>query len=185
MRDSPHPHTSKRKAPWKATTRSLIRWSAPSIPGNRSNKSPIHRTNLRTMTAKNRQRNGEKSAASGPDDAPKKSQANSGASAGAAHGAQRSRPRSRSFLGVLGTAVFYAAVIGAAGFAAFHLQKVVEQMQQASARQEESARQNADMATKLDGVVLQVGKTGKHVTLTTRMFTIVSRDLRKSAGRKI
>lgn len=77
---------------------------------------------------------------------------------------------------MLGTAVFYAAVIGAAGFAAFHLQKVVEQMQQASARQEESARQNADMATKLDGVVLQVGKTGEHGTLSTRMFTLFTEE---------
>lgn len=111
------------------------------------------------MTAKNRHRNNEKSAASSQDDAPKKSQASSSVSAVAAPGPQRSRPRSRSFLGVLCTTVFYVAVISAAGFAAFYLQKVVVEMQEATARQEESARQNADMATKLDGVVLQVGST--------------------------
>lgn len=106
------------------------------------------------MTAKNRHRTSEKSAASSQDDAPKKSQTNAGA---AAPGSQRSRPRSSSHLGMLWTAVFYVAVIGAAGFAAVYLQKVVEEMQQATARQEESARQNAVLATKLDGVVLQVG----------------------------
>lgn len=109
------------------------------------------------MTAKNRQRTSEKTAASSQDDAPKKSQANAGVSAAAGPGSQKSRPRSSSFLGVLGSAVFYVAVIGAAGFAAVYLQKVVEEMQQATARQEESARQNALVATKLDGVVLQVG----------------------------
>lgn len=109
------------------------------------------------MTAKNRHRNSEKSAASIQDDAPKKSQVSSGVSAVAAPGPQRSRPRSRSFLGVLCTTVFYVAVISATGFAAFYLHKVVAKMQEATARQEESARQNADMTTKLDGVILQVG----------------------------
>lgn len=109
------------------------------------------------MTAKNRHRNSDKSAASSQDDAPKKSQASSSVSAVAAPGPQRSRPRSRSVLGVLCTTVFYVAVIGAAGFAAFYLQKVVVEMQAATTRQEESARQNAHMAMKLEGVVLQVG----------------------------
>lgn len=106
------------------------------------------------MTAKNRHRSSEKGAASSQDEAPKKSQSNPAA---AAPGAQRSRPRSSSSLGMLCSVVFYVAVIGAAGFAAVYLQKVVAEMQQATARQEESARQNALLATKLDGVVLQVG----------------------------
>lgn len=110
------------------------------------------------MTAKNRQRNSEKSAASSQDEAPKKSQVSSSSvPAAAAPGPQRSRPRSRSFLGVLCNTVFYVAVISAAGFVAFSLQKVVAEMQEATARQEKSARQNADMSTKVDGVVLQVG----------------------------
>lgn len=109
------------------------------------------------MTAKNRHRTSEKSAPSSQDDAPKKSQTNAGAPAAAAPGSQRSRPRSSSFLGMLCSTVFYVAVIGAAGFAAVYLQKVVEEMQQATARQEESARQNAVLATKLDGIVFQVG----------------------------
>uniref|UniRef100_H3C6N7 Cytoskeleton-associated protein 4 n=1 Tax=Tetraodon nigroviridis TaxID=99883 RepID=H3C6N7_TETNG len=67
-----------------------------------------------------------------------------------------SRPRSRSCLGLLCTTVFYVAAISAAGFAAFYLQKVVATMQEATSRQEESARQSADMATRLDGVVLQM-----------------------------
>lgn len=109
------------------------------------------------MTARNRHRNSEKSAASSQDEAPKKSQATSSAPAPAAPGPQRSRPRSRNVLGVLRTTLFYVAVISAAGFAAFYLQKVVSEMQEATGRQEESARRNADMASKLDGVVLQVG----------------------------
>lgn len=109
------------------------------------------------MTARNRHKNSEKSAASSQDEAPKKSQTTTSASAAAAPGPQRSRPRSRSFVGALRTTLFYVTVISAAGFAAFYLQKVVSKMQEATARQEESARKNADMASKLDGVVLQVG----------------------------
>lgn len=108
------------------------------------------------MTAKNRHRNSEKSATSSQGDAPKKTQASSSVPAVAAPGPQRSR----SFLGALCTTVFYVAVISAAGFVAFCLQKVVAEMQEATARQEDSARQNADMAMKLDGVVLQVGGEG-------------------------
>lgn len=127
------------------------------------------------MTAKNRHRNSEKSAASSQDDAPKKSQASSTVSAVAAPGPQRSRPRSRSFLGVLSTTVFYVAVISAAGFAAFYLQKMVAEIQEAAARQEESARQNTDTTAKLDGVILHVsGRLVKRLKghLVNRLFTL-------------
>lgn len=108
------------------------------------------------MTAKNRQRSSEKSAASSQDDAPKKNQAN--ASVSAAFGPGSREPRSRSCISIFVSTVFYIALIGAAGFAAFYVQKVVEEMRQATATQEESARQNAEMATKVDNVVLQVGR---------------------------
>lgn len=108
-----------------------------------------------TMTAKNRHRNSEKSAASSQDDASKKSQTSTSVSGAGGPGPQV--PRSGSCLGIVATTVFYIALVGAAGFAAFYLQKVVEEIRETSARQEESARQNAGIGTKLDSVVQQVG----------------------------
>uniref|UniRef100_A0A3Q3VMR5 Cytoskeleton-associated protein 4 n=1 Tax=Mola mola TaxID=94237 RepID=A0A3Q3VMR5_MOLML len=109
------------------------------------------------MTAKNRHRSSEKSAASSQDDAAKKSQASSGAPRAAGPGPQGPQgPRTRSCLGLLATTVFYVALICAAGFAAFYLQKVVEEMRETTARQEESARRTADVGTKLDDIVLQI-----------------------------
>ena len=107
------------------------------------------------MTAKNRHRSSDKSAASSQDDAAKKSQASSGAPRAAGPGPQGPQgpqgPRTRSCLGLLMSTVFYVALMGAVGFAAFYLQKAVEEMR------ETSARRNADVGTKLDDVVLQVG----------------------------
>lgn len=107
------------------------------------------------MTAKNRHRNSEKSATSNQDDAPKKSQ--TGTSVSGVGGPGPQGIRSRSCIGIFATTVFYIALIGSAGFAAFYLQKVVEQIQESTAKQDESARLNADMGTKLDSVVQQVG----------------------------
>ncbi|KAI3366712.1 hypothetical protein L3Q82_009384 [Scortum barcoo] len=107
------------------------------------------------MTAKNRQRSNqsEKSAASSPDDAPKRSQksAGNGLSGPAPQG-----PRSGGCLGVVATAVFYIALLGAAGFGAFHLQQVVEEIRQTSARHEESARRGAELGVKMESVLQQV-----------------------------
>ncbi len=108
------------------------------------------------MTAKNRNKNNssEKSAASSQDDASKKSQktTSNGVSGPGPQG-----PRSGSCLGLVATTLFYIALIGAAGFAAFHLQQVVEEIRQTNARQEESARQSAELGTKMESVVQQVG----------------------------
>lgn len=107
------------------------------------------------MTAKNRQKNSEKGAASSQqDDAPKKNQPSASVSAAAHHGSSSSP--SGSCLGLLATTVFYAALIGAAGFAAFHVQHVVEEMRESNAKQEESARHYSDIATKMVTVVQQV-----------------------------
>lgn len=109
------------------------------------------------MTAKNRQKNSEKGAASGQqDDAPKKNQPSASVSAAVHHGGSSSS-RSGSCLGLLATTVFYAALMGAAGFAAFHVQHVVEEMRESNAKQEESARHYSDIATKMVTVVQQVG----------------------------
>uniref|UniRef100_A0A3Q0R0H1 Cytoskeleton associated protein 4 n=1 Tax=Amphilophus citrinellus TaxID=61819 RepID=A0A3Q0R0H1_AMPCI len=106
------------------------------------------------MTVKNRQKNSEKSAASSHDDAPKKSQksSNNGVSGSAPQGS----PRSGSCLGFLVTTVFYLALIGAAGFAAFYVQQVVEEIRRTNAKHEESARQSAELS---DGLESSLGIT--------------------------
>lgn len=117
------------------------------------------------MTAKNRQKNSEKGAASGQqDDAPKKNQPSASVSAAAHHGgSSSSSSRSGSCLGLLATTVFYAALMGAAGFAAFHVQHVVEEIRESNAKQEESARHYSDIATKMVNVVQQVSVKGKRL----------------------
>lgn len=107
------------------------------------------------MTAKNRHKNNEKSAASTQEDAPKKSQPS--ASVSAAGGPGHHGTRSGSCFGLFVTTVFYAALLGAAGFGAFQVQKVVEELRETTARQEESAQRNAAIGTKMDSVVQQVG----------------------------
>ncbi|KAK9525762.1 hypothetical protein VZT92_016444 [Zoarces viviparus] len=108
------------------------------------------------MTAKNRNKNGssEKSAAASlQEDAAKKSPKSTG---NGVSGPGPQEPGSGSCLGLLATTVFYVALLGAAGFAAFYLQQVVEEIRQTSARHEESARQNAELGGKMESVVQQV-----------------------------
>ncbi|KAM4523061.1 cytoskeleton-associated protein 4 [Fundulus diaphanus] len=107
------------------------------------------------MTSKNRSKSSEKSAAPSQDDAPKKSQKSGGATNGVS-GPGPQGPRSGSCLGLLLTAVFYTAMIGAAGFAAFYLQQVVEEVRQINAEHAESARRGAELGTKMESVVQQV-----------------------------
>lgn len=108
------------------------------------------------MTAKNRQKNSEKGSASGQqDDAHKKNQPSASVSP-AAHQGSSSSSSSGSCLGLFASTVFYAALLGAAGFAAFHVQHVVVEMRESNAKQEESARQYSDIATKMVTVVQQV-----------------------------
>ncbi|CAJ1054784.1 cytoskeleton-associated protein 4 [Xyrichtys novacula] len=115
------------------------------------------------MTAKNRHKNssGEKSAASSPEDASKKSPKSS--TSNGVSGPAPQGPRSGSCLGLLFTTVFYLGLIGAAGFAAFHLQQVVEEIRATSAKHEESARQNAELGSKMESVVQQVESLGSVV----------------------
>lgn len=114
-----------------------------------------------TMTAKTRNKNSssEKSAVSSQDDAVKKTQKSTNTNGVSGSGPQE--PRSGSCLGYFVTTVFYIALIGAAGFAAFHLQQVVEEIRHTSARHEESARQSArqsaELSSKMENVVQQVG----------------------------
>ncbi|XP_026002952.1 cytoskeleton-associated protein 4 [Astatotilapia calliptera] len=105
------------------------------------------------MTAK-KPKNSDKSAASSQEDAPKKTQKSShnGASAPGPQGS----PRPGSCLSLLVTTVFYVALIGAAGFAAFHVQQALDEIRQTSAKHEESARQSAELSGKVESVVQQV-----------------------------
>uniref|UniRef100_A0A3B3Y2V4 Cytoskeleton-associated protein 4 n=1 Tax=Poecilia mexicana TaxID=48701 RepID=A0A3B3Y2V4_9TELE len=107
------------------------------------------------MTTKNRPKNSEKSAAASQDDASKKSQKSGGATNGVSGPGPRG-PRSGSCLGLLVNAVFYAAMIGAAGFAAFYLQQVVQDVRQIHAQHEEGARRGAELGTKMENVLQQV-----------------------------
>ncbi|XP_020503385.2 cytoskeleton-associated protein 4 [Labrus bergylta] len=108
------------------------------------------------MTAKNRHKNNssDKTPASIPEDASKKSpksSASNGVSGPAPQG-----PQSGSCLGLFFTTVFYLGLLGAAGFAAFYLQQVVEEIRETSAKHEDSARQNAELSSKMESVVQQV-----------------------------
>uniref|UniRef100_A0AAX7TGX5 Cytoskeleton associated protein 4 n=1 Tax=Astatotilapia calliptera TaxID=8154 RepID=A0AAX7TGX5_ASTCA len=102
------------------------------------------------MTAK-KPKNSDKSAASSQEDAPKKTQKSShnGASAPGPQGS----PRPGSCLSLLVTTVFYVALIGAAGFAAFHVQQALDEIRQTSAKHEESARQSAELSGKMEGAI--------------------------------
>lgn len=107
------------------------------------------------MTTKNRPKNSEKSAAPGQDDASKKSQ-KSGGSTNGVSGPGPQGSRTGSCVGLLVTTAFYIAMIGAAGFAAFYLQQVVEEVRHIHGKHEESARRGAELGTKMESVVQQV-----------------------------
>ncbi|MED6247229.1 hypothetical protein ATANTOWER_011920 [Ataeniobius toweri] len=107
------------------------------------------------MTIKNRPKNSEKSAAPSQDDASKKSQKSGGPTNGVS-GPGPQGPRSGSCLGLFVTTVFYIAMIGAAGFAAFYLQQVVEEVRQINAKHEESEQRGVELGTKMESVVQQV-----------------------------
>ncbi|MED6276244.1 hypothetical protein CHARACLAT_001233 [Characodon lateralis] len=107
------------------------------------------------MTTKNRPKNSEKSAAPSQDDASKKSQKSGGPTNGVS-GPGPQGPRSGSCLGLFVTTVFYIAMIGAAGFAAFYLQQVVEEVRQINAKHEESAQRGVELGAKMESVVQQV-----------------------------
>ncbi|XP_019738548.1 cytoskeleton-associated protein 4 [Hippocampus comes] len=115
------------------------------------------------MTAKNRQKSnaGEKAtaaSAAAPVHKEEKSQKSNGVSgsSGAQGSARSSGKKSRSCLGTLLSMLFYAAMIGGVALAAFHMQKVVEEIRQTSAKNAESAQISAEIGGKMEGVVQQV-----------------------------
>jgi len=114
---------------------------------------------------KNRNKNisSEKSpsAAAPPDDAPKKSPKSAAGNASSGGGGgpgplQGSSSGSGSCLGLVATAVFYVALLGAAGFAALHVQRVVEELRETGAGHAESARRSVELSGQMESVVQQV-----------------------------
>ncbi|XP_077355626.1 cytoskeleton-associated protein 4 [Festucalex cinctus] len=89
---------------------------------------------------------------------PRSSAAKGSPRSAAAQGSARSpgKKSGGSCLGTLFSALFYAAMIGGAGLAAFHLQKVVEEIRQTSAKHAESAQMSAEISVKMERVVQQV-----------------------------
>ncbi|XP_037316149.2 cytoskeleton-associated protein 4 [Pungitius pungitius] len=123
------------------------------------------------MTAKNRHKNSssEKSvaavaaaAASSAEDAPRKSPKSTGNGV-SGPGAQGSRSGSCLGLGLFVTVLFYVALLGAAGLAAFYLQRAAEEMRESGARHEAAARQSAELSGKMERVVQQVESLGSVV----------------------
>lgn len=170
MGQPPSAYLNAKAPPGKDTKRSLIRcwfnqgdWTANALhPRLQNQQLPYTHTQTETllklqltMAVKKGPKNSEKSAASSQDDAPKKSQrsSNNGVSGSAPQGS----PRSGGCLGFLVTTVFYVALIGAAGFAAFYVQQVVEEIRRTNAKHVESARQSAELSGKMESVVQQVG----------------------------
>lgn len=109
-------------------------------------------TAMMTLTNRHKGSSNEKTAASNQDDAP---ESQTGVNGSGVKGPQPKGALSRSFFTSHGTTLFYIMLIGAVGFTArYHL---VEEVRQTSANLEKMARKSADMSTKLDSIVLQVG----------------------------
>ncbi|XP_061662640.1 cytoskeleton-associated protein 4-like [Syngnathoides biaculeatus] len=64
--------------------------------------------------------------------------------------------KSGGCLGTLVSVLFYGAMIAGAALAAFHLQKVVEEIRHTSAKHAESAQRSAELGGKMESVVQQV-----------------------------
>ncbi|XP_004083114.2 cytoskeleton-associated protein 4 [Oryzias latipes] len=138
-------------------------------------------TELPERMSKHRQKNSDKSAAPLQEDAPKKPQKSTPTTNG---GPSPQGPRSSSgCLGLLATTLFYVALIGAAGFAAFHLQQVVEEFRHANAKHEESARRNAEMSGKMESVVQQVDSLKSVVDGLESSLGITRRELETAVSR--
>ncbi|TNN63123.1 Cytoskeleton-associated protein 4 [Liparis tanakae] len=150
------------------------------------------------MTAKNRNKNisSEKSAsaAAPPDDAPKKSPKSAAANAAnAANGGGGGGPGplqgsgsgsgSGSRLGLVATALFYMALLGAAGFAALHVQRVVEELRETGAGHAESARRSAELSGQMESVVQQVESLSSVVDGLESSLGITRVEMEAAVGR--
>lgn len=109
---------------------------------------------MMTLTNRHRGSSNEKTAASNQDDAP---ESQTGVNGSSIKGPRPKGAQSRIFFMSHGTTVFYIMLIGGVGFTTLYLQKVAEEVRQTSANLEKIARKSADMSTKLDSIVLQVG----------------------------
>ncbi|XP_077449646.1 cytoskeleton-associated protein 4 [Stigmatopora argus] len=87
----------------------------------------------------------------------KKNQTHTAAATTGGGGGSKSNNKSgKSCMGTVCSVLFYAAMIGGAGLAAFHLQKVVEEIRQTSAKHAQSAQISDELGGKVESVVQQV-----------------------------
>lgn len=101
------------------------------------------------MTAKHRNKNAsDKNSTSVQDDVAKKITK-------ASKGSDSPGTGSGNWAKVL-AALSYVALVTAAGFAAFYLQKVVEEVGQISSRTEATIQKNAELTKKMESALLQV-----------------------------
>ena len=102
------------------------------------------------MTAKNRNKNAsDKNSTPIQDDVAKKITK-------ASKGSDSPGSGSGNWTKIL-AALSYIALVAAAGFAAFYLQKVVEEVGQISSRTEASIQKTAELTKKMESALLQVG----------------------------
>ncbi|XP_053718501.1 cytoskeleton-associated protein 4 [Synchiropus splendidus] len=137
------------------------------------------------MAAKNRQKSekGEKSA-SNHEDAPKKSQKSNGASSAGPQGPRSpQKPAATGCLRSLASALLYAVLAAAVGFAALYCQKVLEEVREASARTEESARRSGQLRGAVDGVQLQVESLKRLVEGLESSLSITRSELEGAVSR--
>lgn len=133
------------------------------------------------MTAKNRKNNSsEKNASSSPDDVAKKSMKSNGVNVTVPQGSG-----SGSWVTFV-AALCYIVLVAAAGFAAFYLQQVLEEVNQINKNNEESVKKNAELTRKMENVVQQVDSLrsaidGVESALTTTRVELegVNRAVRK------
>ncbi|XP_056133664.1 cytoskeleton-associated protein 4 [Lampris incognitus] len=109
------------------------------------------------MTAKNRNKQSSAVKAVAPaatqDDAPRKSQKSPANGAG---GGPAPQPSGSGICLKLASALFYVALAAAVGFSAFYLQKMLEEVHQLRLQHGERARENTELAEKMESAVQQV-----------------------------
>ncbi|KAM8883999.1 cytoskeleton-associated protein 4 [Synchiropus picturatus] len=135
------------------------------------------------MAAKNRQKSekGEKGA-SNHEDAPKK-KSNGASSAGPQGPRSPQKAAGTGCLRVLASALLYAVLAAAVGFAALYCHKVLEEVREASARTEESARRSGQLRGAVDGVQLQVESLKRLVEGLESSLSITRSELEGAVSR--
>nr|XP_061809460.1 cytoskeleton-associated protein 4-like [Nerophis lumbriciformis] len=123
---------------------------------NAGEKAPTAAAPVQKEEKKPQKSNGVSSSAAAQAPARNSGKKSGGNSSSSSSSSNNSTSNRRSCLSTLCSVLFYAAMIGGAGLAAFHLQKVVEEIRQTSAKNSESAQISAELSGKMESVVQQV-----------------------------